>query len=375
MYNDFYEHEKSDKAKWIVTFVAIILLAAAVVALGANAFGFTFGDSSIVDTEQPEDNPGNDNNEPLEPAEDEELNTVHIENGSLMKLSAKAYAGNNTKYADGNAIEITINPIPSNATFDELDIYYEWNEPDEFNEYWGIDVNEYVGFDVTGVNTILVYAKQAFGSPVRLTVTDFYNPDIEAFCILEYGQKLGPMEEQLIYTNDKTFIPGGKAFSESLEILPLIEWGSSTEMYNNWYTNGKITHSTVYSSVYTAINMNENIYFTVAVDEFFYEVLEENGLTVSDYTTYNFGSDELTIADVLNHLCVGTLVPLDGSTPDYDLLEEFNEVCAHYEGTVAFTITATVMTDYDCQEFVYFFGFETVPELTGFDFDPDTVIF
>ena len=40
--NELHQHKKSDSIKWIITFVAIILLAASVVALGAQVFGNGF---------------------------------------------------------------------------------------------------------------------------------------------------------------------------------------------------------------------------------------------------------------------------------------------------------------------------------------------
>ena len=36
MRNEFYQHQKSDTVKWVITFVVLILLATTVVALCAN---------------------------------------------------------------------------------------------------------------------------------------------------------------------------------------------------------------------------------------------------------------------------------------------------------------------------------------------------
>lgn len=357
--NELNQHKKSDSIKWIITFVAIILLAVSVVALGAQVFGDGFMKTPITETtpeNKTDETPINPDDilEPAEPNEGTGISTVKIHNSDMMKLAAKAPAA--YSYADGMYIELnaTVNPVGAQTGGYVWSV--EWVNPNsEFAN--GKDVHNFIELEGEG-ETCYVSALAPFGEQIKITVSTVYNPLAKASCLVDYGQKWS-VEQTLEVSTDVFFAHNTMYSAGSYSVYPIIS-ASKQEMidvYHNW---DEICFSYGLEDVYTLDTCYDEFYYTLVLSEAFYDALCDAGLMIEDDYYHSFGMNaEISVAELLNAMGCGNIVPLGSNEEvDYALIYAFNQVANELDGELAFTIDVHAVSEYDDQNFCFDFYFD-----------------
>ena len=359
--NEFYQHKKSDSIKWIITFVALILLAVSVVALGAQVFGDGFNFSTSVEEEAPENNTENPSTnpvepvEPLEPIEATGFSTMKIQNSDLMKLAAKAptsYAYNN-----GNYVELEVTVTPTGATTGGIIWSAEWEDStSSFAD--GKNVYDYIELEVMSDYSCYVSALQAFGEPIFVTATTVYNSNATASCYVDYGQKW--CEDQMLEVGTNVFFSNNVMLSSgTYSVYPIIS-APKQEMIDMYHGMDEICFSYALEDVYTKDTEHDEFYYTLCLSDAFYEALCDAGIMV-EYTKYHsFGLNaEISVAELLNAFGCGEIVPMgQNDEVDYDLIYAFNEVAKQFQDEYAFTIDVHAISEFDDVNFYFDFYFD-----------------
>lgn len=183
MARNWREHERGDRIKWVAVFLAVVLLAVAVMA--AMTKGFTdwnpYGWFGKVENPTPG---GTDN-------------TVIggiTENGvklSVRKLSAEEYADNGVSPMAETAYTLTATVLPENADNKQVDYAVTWKNA---AATWasGKTVTEYVTATqaTDGALTATVECLQAFGEQITVTVTSRDNAAAKAVCTVDYIRRV-----------------------------------------------------------------------------------------------------------------------------------------------------------------------------------------
>ena len=369
MRNEFYQHQKSDTVKWVITFVVLILLATTVVALCANVYG---GGNMFEPAPETDELPKEtveelETNAPEENESSEGVETIQIKDTQLLKMMATSYASGN-----GNGVQITVTPNPSDASLGELTWEMDWADPNSEMAFYGAKPEDFVTLEVDG-NTAIITEKEAFRSQIKITVTSSLNSEAKAECLVDKGQKL---DSHYISARNNNFFASGDIYPTQDIKLSTLTWGNAAEMAAKYRTNGVLTPYAAYSSNYTVGNEGEATTITVAVTPEFYAALQGKGIALDELKSYTFASDAFTAADILNSLSCGELIPNSaGQEADVTLINAFNNVVANYSG-VGFTITAHVESTYDSRDFVYNVSFasETVNMPVSLNIAPGQVI-
>ncbi len=357
--NELNQHKKSDSIKWIITFVALILLAISVVALGAKVFGDGVDIGITTEDDGNKTNPEVDSSKP-ESAEG--LSTVQVVNSELMMLSAKAYSGAPTtmSYEDGNYIELVATINPASASDAKLKWFAVWADPEsEFAK--GKDVDDYICIDMPGAsNVVCISANEAFGAQIKIVVYAEDNPDATAYCLVDYGQKFAK-EQYLTVETDVFFQDMGMSNDGEWYVFPIIS-GTKQELIDAYHLNDDIAFSYIMEDVYTLDMCYDEFSYNVLVSQEFYDALDAAGLVTEDYHAYSFSfGTDLTAGQILNSLCCGDIVPLGESyTVDYDKINAFNQVVSEFGDGQAFYIEVNAVSEYDDQSYFFYFSFDTV---------------
>lgn len=386
MYNDFYEHKKSDFVKWIIVFSAIVLLS--VFVLAANTQGFTdadpygwFSKQIEMEAEHPDDGPGVDENTLIElPEAEANLSTIELENSDLMMLSAMKFASG-VSYDEGEeedeGVIIYAESIPAGANLGYLDWILEWVDPESiFAEYAG-DPYSFVDIEYSlGDNYATIRAKQAFAEPIKLTVISSINSAATASAIIDYGQKLNDMTTQNIVTENDSYVDFTSISQSFHNVLTLPEWGSAADMQMYYHVYGKLILNSEFDDTYTKENENVSVFYTLTVSDAFYQALENAGIAV-EKKTVTLSAEEFTVATLFNSLGAGLILPTDYPQEiDFAKLNTFTDVVASFGEEQALTITAHVTTDYDSGNYEYSIGFapnmEKAP--TGIQLVPGNIV-
>lgn len=169
---------KKNTFAWIVTFVAILMLAVAVTAAITQGFK-DWNPWGWFDKEQVEEDPA---------ITDEEGNA--LDNEAVHKMpSAMVYRP--STYGLTPATSVTIKAViePADATNQLVDwtIYFANGSSTWAN---GKDVNDYVSITDTDSLTNTVTFKEAFGEQIIIKVTSQDNTDYSATCTVDCAQKL-----------------------------------------------------------------------------------------------------------------------------------------------------------------------------------------
>ena len=295
-----------------------------------------------------------------------------------MTLSAMAYSSGPSAQNGDNGIMITATSIPEGANLGYLDWIVEWADPEcepaKYDDY----ATNYVNVESElGENYAYVTALEPFSYQIKITVVSSINPDAKAVVTVDYGQKLSHMSQQAIIAENADYVGDFAAFwSDNPAIITLPEWGSLGDMWAWYHDGGKLLHATSYEDTYTKKNVNETVTFTVSVDNSFYNALSEAGIAVEN-KTFTFAANELTVANILNSLGCGKLLPTEGDeVVDYEKLNTFRDVVAEYGTGVAVVITANVTSDYDTQSFLYYLGFSPNDKViaTGMTILPGNIV-
>lgn len=213
MRNEFYQHKKSDKIKWIGTGIAFLLTAVMLVGFGLQLFGTGkqqpsnwFKKTECVHID--EDTDGKCDKCKKDMPDDKDENTTADGSGlvvkpvstRLMKLTATPMTASTDEdnyvspdvstYANTNSYTLTVTITPSNATNQSVDWSIAWKNP---SSTWasGKSIGNYVTIAHSdGALTATVTCKKAFGEQVQITVTSRENSVYTANCICDYSKKV-----------------------------------------------------------------------------------------------------------------------------------------------------------------------------------------
>lgn len=224
MYDEFedselYTHKRSDKVKWVVSFLLIFVLLAGLI-------------GAWVLLLKPEESA---------PEQDEGGAIITEGESSGIKLmSVKIPAAQYKEYgisplAD-TAYQLTATIVPENATDKTVDWTIAWAVPPQHSggtigdedpgSVWamGKTVTDYVTVTPTsdGALTANVECLKDFGAQVKVTVTSRDNPDVKANCLVDYTQKLQGVKA----TFGSTVLTDGmtKSFDISQSGQPIEAW-------------------------------------------------------------------------------------------------------------------------------------------------------
>ena len=183
MDNKFENHVKSDKVKWVVVFLAIILLAVGLLSVSTDGFkAFRREKESVDSTEVP--------------VEDEGGGSVLTEgNGSGMKLAgakltSEEYAANGVSEQADSVYTITATITPANVTDPTVLWTAEWTNS---ASAWasGKAVTEYLSL-TPSANTLTatLVCKKEFGEQAIITAKAKSNEDAAASCTVDYVKRI-----------------------------------------------------------------------------------------------------------------------------------------------------------------------------------------
>lgn len=230
---------------------------------------------------------------PDEPAQEENYDGSIIEETTSDGVSLMS-----TKIATADYAEYGISPLAETAytltatVFDEdgsssgipQNVTYtaEWKNP---SSEWanGKDVNDYYQVTSTGINTATATCLQAFGEPVTITATSYFNP--EAYCTWEanYVKRV----ENITATIN----------SDSIEIANEYDFSDIQVTYGTGTVTGEVSFTSYYweyASNFSSSITNDNSYYS-----FFLSQAESTGLDVDFDTEYN-AVKQATISSLLD---------------------------------------------------------------------------
>ncbi len=214
MKNEFYQHKKSDKIKWIITGIAFVLAFVMIAGICMQLFGNDklkpsnwFKKTECVHID--EDADGKCDKCKKDMPDDKDENTTADGSGlvvkpvstRLMKLTATPmtasadednYVNSDAStYANTNSYTLTATITPSNATNQSVDWSVAWNSA---SSTWasGKTVTDYVTVTPAsdGALTATVTCKKAFGEKIKITVTSRDNSTYSANCVCDYSKKV-----------------------------------------------------------------------------------------------------------------------------------------------------------------------------------------
>ena len=200
--NELNQHKKSDYIKWIIAFVALILLAVSVVALGTQAFGEEVINkpTTVNAPETKTDETPVDPLVPIEPTDAiQPVSTFNIVNSDNMKLMAKAPASYAAKQT--NTVELNATAYPIGSENGGFVWSAKWANPNSAFAS-GKNVYNYIGLEGdTGSSTQYVTALQPFGEQIIITVSTVFNPNAVATCTVDYTEKWADTQYLETYTD------------------------------------------------------------------------------------------------------------------------------------------------------------------------------
>ena len=183
MDNKFENHVKSDKVKWIVVFLALILLAVGLLSVSTDGFKALRRDKSPVDSTEI-------------PVEDEGGGSVLTEgksNGMKLagaKLTSEEYEANGVSEQADSVYTLTATVTPANVTDPTVLWTAEWTNS---ASVWasGKAVTEYLSL-TPSANTLTatLVCKKEFGEQAMITAKAKSNEDAAASCTVDYVKRV-----------------------------------------------------------------------------------------------------------------------------------------------------------------------------------------
>ena len=189
-FEEYYElqnHKKSDKVKWVISFILIFVLLVGLIGAWVLLL------------------------KPEEPAPEQEDGGAIITEGESsgiklmsMKIPSAQYAEYGISPLADTAYQLTATIVPENATDKTVDWAIAWAVPPQHSggtigdedpgSVWamGKTVTDYVTVTPTsdGALTANVECLKDFGAQVKVTVTSRDNSEVKANCLVDYTQKL-----------------------------------------------------------------------------------------------------------------------------------------------------------------------------------------
>lgn len=219
MYNELNNHKKSDNVKWIAAFVCIAILFVGVIA--ALIPNYTVHkevdpDVTINDTEMA-------GGAVIQEAEEHGIKLMSA------RILSSEYEDYGISPLAESAYTITATVEPADATFQTLDLTFDWVNPDS---EWasGKAVGEYFAVTKTGTNTWALSVGKAFGEQIAIAVTTHNyvegdtseeNLALKATCVVDYVKRV-------------------ESVTLSYNPTPMAFDSTSTISYNVTYSDGTI---------------------------------------------------------------------------------------------------------------------------------------
>lgn len=253
-YEDYelYEHKRSDKVKWVISFILIIallvgLIGAWIMLLKPEAAAPEQEEGGAVITE------GDSNGIKLMSA----------------KIAPENYADYGISPMAETAYQLTATITPANATNKAVDWTVTWvggREHDggssEGSSDWseGKTVTDYVTVTPTsdGALTANVECLQAFGTQVRVTVTSRDNTSVKANATVDYTEKLSAVKATFgstVLTNGMTKSFDLDASGQPAEVWTFDYTTSAHTIADEYITTVKISFADGVSAVESAVGV------------------------------------------------------------------------------------------------------------------------
>lgn len=349
MNNEFYQHKKSDTIKWVITFVSIILLTAAVIGLRAYIAG-------VVDTKSSDvTDVGNEE----AAVEKDDLTTVEIVNSERMLLSTTKYMREATspgaKASSGYKVTATV--LPEGA---DQNLIWTCSFVDPDN-YWvndlQVDAEDFVVIESENAENTVVYisAYSPFGAQIKVTATSVKNPDVSAYILVDYMQRLD--SEQLLDTIAGGFFVGEPS-SDGINLVTGIVYDTADNMASMYYTPVEMARLTLQWGTLEPDFLEAR--YSLNISSEFIEALNAQGLALETLDSYYFGIDEIPAALIINTIAGEEIIPdLDAAIVNKDKINAFNRAAASMGNKVAFTLEIEVSTFIETETFFFDFAFES----------------
>ena len=356
--NELNQHKKSDSVKWIIAFVALILFAVSVVALGTQVFG-EGGINKPTTVNAPETKTDEIPVDPLVPIELTEaiqpVSTFNIVNSDNMKLMAKAPASYAAKQT--NTVELNATAYPVGSKNGGFVWSAKWANPNSAFAS-GKNVYNYIELEGdTGSGTQYVTALQPFGEQIIITVSTVFNPSAVATCTVDYTEKWA--DAQYLETYTDVFIQKNSIYDGGMNwSVNAIKTGTKQELIDMYQNNDSIDFSYLKTDIYTMDMTQEDYRYTVTVSEEFYDALASVGIELEEWHSVTFDySQDITPAMVLNSLCCGEIIPLSGGEVDYELINKFNEAIRLWEDSAIY-IDVELISEFGVETFYFNLAFD-----------------
>ena len=203
--DDLNAHKTKYKVKWIITAIAIVLVAVMLVALCLQVFGS--GGQKPTEWFNGDEEP-------------ESVLVITPQEQTAMRLNTARAT------ASGNSYTITATVTPSDAT--NTGVYWSIAWKNESSGWAnGKSVSDYITLS-SNDNSATVTLKTAFGEQAIITAASESNPEVTATCTVDYVERLSMphgnayMDVKRIYQNgntDQTF-----SFGSSMSIKALVQY-------------------------------------------------------------------------------------------------------------------------------------------------------
>lgn len=243
MRDELYQHKRSDKIKWIITFVAIFLAFVMLIALCMQIFGHEklkpenwfkkSGQTEKLPEEEDEENGGAVVSESV--GHGIKLMSARISPDEFEDYGISAQAE--------TAIQLTVVITPANASVQDIDWTCGWvNE----NSAWasGKNISDYYGFSSFGTRLANAVCYRPFSEPIWVKATSVDNPSITATATANYIKRITPSFELREYVNDQ-LVNASTVDYDGSYVFDL------TETYSDGTLAGTVKYSN-YKHVYTS---------------------------------------------------------------------------------------------------------------------------
>lgn len=234
--NDLQRHKKSDTIKWIIVFVAIIVLFAGMIASITN--GFTdFNQYGWFDEENKQENADVTN------GDGEKLTSGNNYDMPSAMIFKKATA---LSTSAGDGITVTATVKPDTAQNKLVDWTVDWQNP-ESTFANGKVATDYVQVTPSGdgSTTATVTCSAPFGEQIKVSVISRANPGIYAIMTVDYQKKIVGVTS--ITTNENYTFDG-----TTLSLDDASTWNKSDNLYTDyWELNYEYSIGTVEPSAIT----------------------------------------------------------------------------------------------------------------------------
>ena len=231
MNNEFYEHKKSDKVKWIMTLIAFLIVGVVLAAVITQGFQTAtpwekqdkehehhYEDD--ICTECGDEQPGQTAGAVIGESEGVGVSLLS------EKIAKADYAANGVSPLAKSAYTLTATVEPSNAVNKAVDWSVSFVNP---SSSWatGKTVTDYVTVTPTsdGALTATVQCLQAFGEQIKVTVTHRNNENATASCTVDFAKKLEGVRfyndsyfDFTIGEDEEAFHPSGESLAQSPDL-------------------------------------------------------------------------------------------------------------------------------------------------------------